>query len=191
MNICITGKAGSGKTTAIKILQEHNFCVFVMDDYIHDIYQFNQIGYNLIKKHFGDQYVNELAVDRKKLGQLVFNDQSKLDLLNQIMIPIMQKKLAELQSKKEPVFIELAIYINHENKFKNFFDKIVLITTEKELENNNLFKKFNYLRNFSTNGVDNLKNPIQSNQIRVDYFVDNTKDKNYLKKQILKIANQL
>ena len=111
--ICITGKIGSGKTEASKILIKNGYDVLIMDQYVHEIYKFNKTGYKQIKKHFGQQFVNETEVDRKKLGKLVFSDKKSLNKLNKIMIPIMKKKIESFIENKSISFVELGIYLEH------------------------------------------------------------------------------
>jgi dephospho-CoA kinase len=121
------------------------------------------------------------------LGKLVFNDKKQMTKLNKIMIPLIQKKLAELKTKNELIFVELAIYLNHMKKFQKYFSKVIYISVEKELEKINLQKKFSHLRFFPTNNVGNLKNPINNTRLQCCFFVENHQNKTYLKKQILKI----
>ena len=103
MLICITGQIGSGKTSLLNEFKSLDFKTFEMDKYIHEIYKKNKIGYQLIKKNFGDSYVNEIEVDRKKLGQLVFNDNKKLNKLNSLTIPLIRQKILELKNINEHI----------------------------------------------------------------------------------------
>ena len=109
-----------------------------MDKYIHEIYKKNKIGYQLIKKNFGDSYVNEIEVDRKKLGQLVFNDNKKLNKLNSLTIPLIRQKILELKNINEHIFVELGIYLKYEKIFNDLFDRIILIKGKSEIETKKL-----------------------------------------------------
>ncbi len=84
MTILITGKPNTGKTKLINYLDTKGIKTFKMDDYIHEIYQVNRIGYNIIKKYFGDGFVNQHEVNREYLREMVLNDHiamQKLKLL--------------------------------------------------------------------------------------------------------------
>lgn len=190
MLVCITGKSGSGKTTAIQYIKTLGFNTWVADEYIHEIYRKGNIGYSAIEKNFGKEYVNSKEVDRKKLGSLVFGNTKYMKKLNSITLPLIKNKILELKQENKLIFCELAIYINHEKYFKKCFEKIVLISTTKILEKNNLEKKFGSLRKFPTKRVGNLKNPINSNTIECDYFVENSKNKKYFYTEIKKIVNK-
>lgn len=184
MLICVTGIKGSGKSTAMKIISKQGFEIFIMDDWIHYIYKTNRIGYKLIKKHFGEEYVTENEVNRKKLGKLVFKNTKYLNKLNKIMIPIMQKKISELKTKNRLIFVELAIYLNHIKKFEVFFDKVVCILRKKCPQKNKNLILFSNQRNFPTNAVGNYKNNVFCNHFDSWIFVENYQNKNNLTKKI-------
>jgi dephospho-CoA kinase len=188
MLICITGKLGVGKTTALNFLKSQGFITLAMDDFIHEIYQKNNIGYKMIEQSFGKSYLTPNCVDRKKLGKLVFNDVKSLQTLNKIMLPMMQNKLIQMRTTYPLAFVELAIYINHEKAFQKYFDKVILITSNKTLEKQNLKKKIGYIRKFSTNSVGNVENPIKKHIIKSDYVVDNNQDIKKMQEQIIKIT---
>lgn len=191
MLVCITGKSGVGKTTATQYIKKLRFNTWIADEYVHEIYQYGNIGYLAIKKAFGNEYVNSKEVDRKKLGLLVFNDIKSLKKLNQITLPLIKNKLLELKQKNTLIFCELAIYINHEKYFKNVFDKIVLISAPKTLEKDNLKNKFGSLRKFPTKRVGSLKNPIKNNTIKYDFCVDNSENINIFQNNIKKITHKI
>ncbi len=191
MLVCITGKSGVGKTTATQYIKKLGFNTWIADKYVHEIYQYGNIGYLAIKKVFGNEYVNSKEVDRKKLGLLVFNDIKSLKKLNEITLPLIKNKLLELKRKNTLIFCELAIYINHENYFKNVFDKIILISAPKTLEKDNLKNKFGSLRKFPTKRVGSLKNPIKNNTIKYDFCVDNFENINIFQDNIKKITHKI
>ncbi len=172
MIICITGVSGVGKSTALKIIQKQGFKTFEMDQYIHDIYRFNEIGYNLIKKTFGNEYVNKVEVDRKKLGKLVFGDNNKLLLLNKLVQPLMTDKLKEL-AKNHLIYVELAIYLNYLDVFEPYFDEVILIVGKRDIVNENNKKKFSHVGKFSTMDVGNTHNPIKTPCIQTNLIVNN------------------
>ena len=140
MLVCITGKIGSGKSTAINQYKKLGYKTLEMDKYIHSIYKANKIGYQKIKNEFGSKYVNDKEVDRKQLGQLVFKNKKELDRLNNITLPLIKDKIQSLRNQKEIIFIELGIYITNEQYFKDCFDFVILVKGKQELTDQKLKK---------------------------------------------------
>lgn len=183
MLVCLTGKTGSGKSTVLNQINNLGYKTYEMDKYIHYIYQVNQPGYELIKSYFGEIYVNGNEVDRKKLGQLVFNHKEKLIKLNELMLPLIRNEIIRIKNTsntKEIIFIELAIFLNHEEYFKNLFDQIVLVVGKSEIEEEKIknllwFKHKKKVKNpikselncehetmFNTGSISNLVNKINT-----------------------------
>lgn len=87
IKIIVTGSIGAGKSTTCKIFEELEVPVFYSDKVAKDLMDANPFIVNKMKKEFGDDiYVNK-KVDRKKLANIVFNDEKKLDRLNRIVHP--------------------------------------------------------------------------------------------------------
>ena len=185
MLICITGQIGSGKTSLLNEFKSLDFKTFEMDKYIHEIYKKNKIGYQLIKKNFGDSYVNEIEVDRKKLGQLVFNDNKKLNKLNSLTIPLIRQKILELKNINEHIFVELGIYLKYEKLFNDLFDHIILIKGKSEIET----KKLQNLSWF--NKESNIFSPLEVHEEKGFIVLENNKDKKYIKNLAKKTINIL
>ena len=175
MLICITGQIGSGKTSVLKEFKNLGFKTFEMDVYIHNIYKKDKIGYQLIQKTFGDLYVNDVEVNRKKLGQLVFNNKKMLDKLNSLTIPIIKQKIIELKKLNDNIFIELGIFLNHESEFENLFDYVILVKGKSELE----LKKLGDLSWF--NKKSKICSPLKSGGENKYIVLENNKDIKYIK----------
>lgn len=170
--ICITGKMGSGKTTAINYLKEKGYNTFIFDVYINEIYKKNEIGYKRIIKFFGKSFVNEYEVDRNKLFKFISLSKKEKTKLDNIMIPIIINKI-----KSFPIntlmFVELGIYIYFDFIFAHYFQKIIVVTRKKD---NNVIDKFfvyNKSIRFSTKHVGNSKKRIFSNVVCADLIVEN------------------
>lgn len=190
--ICVIGLVNKGKSTAMKIISSYGYDVFIMDEYIHKIYKKNDIGYNAIKTNFGSDYVNEQAVDRDKLRELILNDIKYREKLNSIMFPIMLDKLAKLKKEsKGLVFVELGIYIYNPKYFKSIFDFIIGINRDDEITENNPFQKIKNVIKFSTKDVENSKNIDNTKTILVDFIVDNNSSLKDFENNIKKILEYL
>ena len=94
--IGLTGSIASGKSTVSNILKEMGYPIIDCDDINHRLLKKARPGYNAVVKEFGEQILDEHEhIDCKKLGQLIFNDSSLKEKLNQILHPIIRKRVIE------------------------------------------------------------------------------------------------
>ena len=83
--IGLTGGTGCGKSTVCLVLKEYNSFIIDADNISHNIIKRDKEAYFEIVKHFGKDILNsENEIDRKKLGNIVFNNKNELYCLNKI-----------------------------------------------------------------------------------------------------------
>ena len=108
MLIGLTGKSGSGKTTAAKILTDLGAFVADCDIIAHKVLEEESVKKKLCE-NFGDSIFNSNgSVDRKLLGSIVFSDSEKLAVLNGIVHGAITKKAIAMciASGKDICFID-------------------------------------------------------------------------------------
>ena len=82
--IGITGPTGAGKTTALGEVEKLGGAVIDCDAVYHELLESDKTLQNRLEQEFGDIRDDSGAVDRKKLGAIVFGDPEKLERLNAI-----------------------------------------------------------------------------------------------------------
>ncbi len=108
--ICVTGKIGSGKSTASEILAE------ILGGKIIDV---DKVGHKALEKEevierlreiFGENIIKNGKVDRKALGGIVFSDEELLKKLESILHPIMVKIVEEeVKNSEKTIIIDCAL----------------------------------------------------------------------------------
>ena len=94
MLIGLTGMSGAGKSTVAALLGKKGFRIIDCDALVHSLYE--DIRYiRLVGDAFGEEYISAGAVDRKKLGTLVFSDAEALKKLNETVSPFIMKAVTE------------------------------------------------------------------------------------------------
>lgn len=90
--IGITGGIGSGKTTVCKIFESLNIPVYYADDRAKALMTENPALVDSIKNLLGDEaYLEDGALNRKHVANVVFNDAQKLQQLNSLVHPAVAK----------------------------------------------------------------------------------------------------
>jgi dephospho-CoA kinase len=88
LQIGITGGIGSGKTLVCKIFQTLGVPVYDADSRAKALMTTDGILISAIKKEFGElSYKKDNTLDREYLGRTVFNDEDKLQVLNNLVHP--------------------------------------------------------------------------------------------------------
>lgn len=107
MIIGITGKSGSGKSTlARKIMEIKNNSVYLeMDKVGHNALTNPKVIEEVIKT-FGKEVIKDDKVDRKKLGEIVFDNREEMDKLTEITWEYMKVEINKfLEDNKDKVII--------------------------------------------------------------------------------------
>ena len=105
--IGITGPTGAGKTTALHVLEELGACVLDADAIYHELLENDDALRYLLEERFGPLAREDGSIDRKKLGEMVFNDPAALADLNDIahgaVLAALLPKLAQARAAGVPV----------------------------------------------------------------------------------------
>lgn len=85
ITIGVTGGSGCGKTTVCNILKNNGAYIIDADKIGHQIIQKGEKAYFDLIAAFGIEILDkDKQINRKKLGQIVFNNKEKLKILNNI-----------------------------------------------------------------------------------------------------------
>ncbi|WP_414046112.1 dephospho-CoA kinase [Macrococcus equi] len=148
--IGLTGGIASGKSTVAKYLSDQGFVIIDADIASRKAVEVGTEGLAQIKKAFGDQVIRlDGSLDRKALGNIIFNDSSEREKLNKIVHPrvrdIMEneKQNALMQGK----IVVMDIPLLYENHLEYTVDEVWLvyiplnIQIERLMLRNNLSQK--------------------------------------------------
>lgn len=128
----ITGGIGCGKTTVLREFSRLGIPCFVADDEAKKCYEDAVFSKEIID-HFGDGIVQNGAVDKKALAEIVFADPDELRWLNSKVHPWVMSRFEtwKLSCGDVPyVLFESAIIFEADLDY--LFDKIITVYLEKE-----------------------------------------------------------
>lgn len=186
--IGVTGKTGSGKSTIGKLLADKLNCKYIDIDKIgHSATSDSTISKKLCQEFGQDILDDNKNIDRKKLGNIVFSDKNKMEILTNLTWNYMQNELDNILSQNEDYYIlDWALLPNVE--YWNMCDiKILIISNdikrkEKILKRDNISKE--YLEKREQNALDYSK-------IKYDYIFNNDYSKETLNSIVDAIYNKL
>ena len=128
----LTGGIGSGKSTVINYFKELGITCYQADDEAKKLMNSDKGLIKKIKNSFGDSIYINSKLDRKKLSAIVFTDKQKLELLNSIVHPYVNRHFENYCKGLEDTYIIKEVAIIFEIKTQNKFDKIILVRAPKE-----------------------------------------------------------
>ena len=193
MIIGITGSIGSGKTAAAKLFFKYHYKRIDADEISHDLMKNNSEIRKKLIKIFGKEILgSNKNIDRKKLGNIVFNDGRKLRKLSSVMHPAIIKEIKNRIKKikkecgdKTKIIIDAPLLL--EAGAGRLVDKVIVVKAfhENVVERNKKFTMEQLKKiSMAQMGLDKkLK--------KADFMIDNTGDLKNLENQVKRIANKL
>ena len=137
--VSLTGGIATGKSVAADVLKNLGCYIHKADETAHRLMMPGTMAWTKIVEHFGRDVLNKNnTVNRPRLGAVVFSDQKKRAFLNSLIHPLVmeeKKKIIQrlLKKGRYKIFIsEAALTI--EAGFGAFFDKIVVVTCQPEMQ---------------------------------------------------------
>lgn len=187
LKIGITGGIATGKSTIARKLRTLGYVVLDADQVSHDLTAPGGQALPEIVRQFGFDMVDEQhGLNRAKLGALVFNDQTKLEQLNQIMHPLINqaltKQLSALdQSGQQLVFVEIPLLFETDNFIK--MDQVLMVTVENKQTQLERLMKRNHLSKTEAEQRISAQMPLEIKEACSDYVLINDKDE-YVNEQL-------
>lgn len=92
--IGLTGPTGSGKTTALQVLEGMGFTVIDCDALYYALLKTDEQLRRQLVETFGNVFLPDGQLDRRTLGTIVFGDSGQLNRLNAIIYPAIDRAVA-------------------------------------------------------------------------------------------------
>ena len=183
LKIAITGNIAAGKTQVEKILA-NQFKVFDTDKIAHE-------KLNDLKEFYGYDVFTNGIVDRKKLGELVFNNPELKIKLENIIHPLIKKevlKIFEENSNDDVIFVSVPLLF--ETDFYKLFDKILFVAANENIRLERLQKRNNLSRSEALLRIRAQMS--QEEKIkRADFIIENNSTPEDLEKKVLIFIREL
>ena len=129
--IGLTGGIATGKSTVKKLIEGRGHPVIDADLISHRLTEVGQVGYQNVVSHFGNSVVNpDQTLNRKALGQIIFNDSQQRAQLENILHPLIQVAVAQQKKMHLGANRALCFYdvpLLFEKNLKKEFDLVVMI----------------------------------------------------------------
>lgn len=135
MRIGLTGGIGSGKSEVSRRLAERGAVVIDADQIAREVVEPGTEGLAEIVAAFGSEILRpDGALDRPKLGSIVFSDPAKLEILNGIVHPKVGARVQQvLDETPSGGVIVYDVPLLAENNLAPTFDQVIVVDTDDEI----------------------------------------------------------
>jgi dephospho-CoA kinase len=142
LSIALTGGIGSGKSLAGEIFQELGAVVIDSDQLARDVIERGTDGFDEVVAQFGDEILTGGDIDRAKLAQIVFKDESARRKLEAIIHPKVRELATKIASRvpSEGVVIN-QIPLLFETKGAGRFDLVISISSSLDFRQERLIER--------------------------------------------------
>ena len=187
--IGISGSIAVGKSTVTRYLLTHGYQVLDADKISKEALNVGTSCYQRAVELFG--CVNEdLTIDRKALGQIVFSDSTKKKQLEDIIHPYVLETLKQgiNECKDELIFLDVPLLF--EAKLEYLCDKIIVVYVDENTQMHRLMER-NNIDEASALHLMKQQMSIETKKELADYIVDNRFNHEDLYKNIERVLKEI
>lgn len=191
--IGLTGPTGSGKTQITEIVYSKFSDVFIInaDNVAHKVIVEDLNCKEKIIEMFSNKILNvDGSINRKKLGQIVFNNKYKLMQLNRVIFPYIKVSIlnlvASVREKYKLILLDAPTLI--ESGLDQICKEVIVVIANKSIRKNRIIDR-DKLTILQANSRLNNQLKDEEYLCKANYIIYNNSDIEYLKKQVYNIFN--
>jgi len=143
--IGLTGPIGSGKNEVAKVLKRRGAYIIDADRIAHTLYSTQSAIWQELVRVFGSRILNRGgAINRKKLGEIVFANKRELKKLNRIIHPLLKEAIVLIAEEKKSDGAKLTVInaaVLKEIGLIKHVDEVWLVTALPQQRLKRLLKK--------------------------------------------------
>ncbi|MET9376536.1 dephospho-CoA kinase [Streptomyces sp. NPDC002992] len=136
LKVGLTGGIGAGKSAVSRLLVSYGAVLIDADKIAREVVEPGTPGLAAVVEAFGAEVLTDMgALDRPKLGSLVFSDSDRLATLNAIVHPLVGARSAELESAAGPDDVVVHdVPLLTENGLAPLYDLVVVVDASPETQ---------------------------------------------------------
>ena len=190
----LTGGIGAGKSEASRRFVDLGIPAIDADSIGHGVLRPGGAAAEAVMEQFGESIMSDGAIDRAKLGEIVFNDREKLAQLNGLVHPAVQLEIASCcaeyaEAGNEAVIIEAALH-GEDGKLRGNMDGLILVTCPAETRIRRVMENRGLSEEEGRNRVDS-QTPPENKLSLATWVIDNSGTIEELRQQVDAVAKEL
>ncbi|MHB0858830.1 MAG: dephospho-CoA kinase [Anaerolineae bacterium] len=189
--IGLTGNIATGKSTVAAMLASLGACAIDADKLAHDAMRPGTDTHRRVVERFGEEVVGETgALDRRRLGEMVFADAQALQDLERIVHPaVIEETLRRLQACRRAVCVVEAIKLL-EADMHRYCDAVWVVTSPRSLQIERLVGTRHLSTEQASRRIDAQSSP-EEKVARAHVVIDNSGDLTHTWEQVVRAWNDI
>lgn len=195
LTIGLTGGIATGKSTVSALLRQAGFPIVDADIVAREVVEPGTPTLEKIKLAFGPGIIDNGVLDRRKLGQIVFEDGAQLKKLNDIMQPAISSAMADKinfwRLQNVPILVlDVPLLFERDYDKNKLVDKIIVVTASEEIQLSRLENR-DQLSNMEARNRVKAQLPMSQKIARADYIIDNNGRIEELQEQVTVLIKKI
>lgn len=186
--VVLTGGIATGKSTVASLFRLHGFLTIDADKIAHKLLD---LHYKDIEQLFGIKYIENQKVLRKKLGDLIFNDEIQKKRLEDFIHPLIKEEIIKeaklFEKQQKPYLIDIPLFFEKQNYN---IEKSIVVYTPKEIQIQRLMKRDSCSFDEATVRINNQMD-IEEKKSLATFIIDNSLDLPHLQNEVERIKKEL
>jgi dephospho-CoA kinase len=195
LKVGLTGGIASGKSLVSKVFKDLGAHVIDADRIVHDLLETDQQACKEVLDFFGKDIMRaDKSIDRRKLGDIVFNDAEKRLWLNRCLHPRVfsaYNAQVRLLCDRQPdciVVLDAALLI--ETGYHRGMDRVIVVYAEREQQVERLTARDKFTREQALARISSQM-PLGEKRGHADFVIDNTGTRESTEQQARSIFEKL
>ncbi len=187
LTIGLTGGIASGKSTVAAMFRDLHIPVIDADEIAHRVTAIDGEAYQSIVETFGSDILDSNgAIDRRKLGAIVFHDEQKRKQLNAIVHPLVRKHMLqqkEQYARKGEKAVVLDIPLLFESNLEHLVDRILVVYVDEQIQLRRLCERNGFSFEEAWARIKSQM-PLEQKRKKADAVIDNNGTIEQTKRQL-------
>lgn len=193
MIIGLTGSIASGKSTVANMLKEYGLPIVDADLVARMVVEPGKPTLDKIVEVFGEEVLTEdRALNREKLGSIIFHDEKKRKMLNNIIHPAIRQEMLRqrdehIENGEKTVIMDIPLLF--ESKLQHFVDKILVVTVDDNIQLKRLMERNQLSEEEATSRIQSQM-PLSEKEEGADAVIYNNLSLDNTKEQLENILRE-
>ena len=187
----LTGMSGAGKTTVCEEFSRSGFDIINCDMIAREVVEKDTPCLDEIKQKFGGEVITaDGELDRKVMGNIVFNDKAKLLLLNNTIYPYITYEVIQRIERSDSGYVLLDAPTLFESGIDYICDGVVSVICDREVSLKRIMARDGIDRKAAESRLKS-QHDAEFYKSRSNFCIENNRDFNTLTQTAQKVIQQI